>query len=115
MAVNAFGTVVVVSAAGKLPFRYTGPPFTTQESLHPAGITTDSQACILISDWVNHNIHIIDQDCNFLRFIDKCALQSLWGLCVDSRNNLLWLKKNTLSKENSVLQLINRVYYIYNC
>ena len=95
VAVNAFGTVVVVSAAGKLRFRYTGPPFTTQETLHPAGITADRQVCILISDCVNHNIHIIDQDCNFLRFIDKGALQSLWGLCVDSRNNLFVAERKT--------------------
>ena len=82
--------VVVVSAAGKLRFRYTGlPTITTREPFTPYGITTDSKCNILIAHGLwHHCIHIIDLDDNFLCFIDSCGIQFPKGLCVDSRDNL---------------------------
>ena len=85
---NAARAIVVVSASGRLRFKYTGPRSAKIGSFDPVGITTDSQSRILTADGVNKRILIVDQDGNFICYIDSCDLGSPWGLSVDSRNNL---------------------------
>jgi hypothetical protein len=79
--------VVVVNASGKLRFRYTGHPSNTEGSFDPFGLTTDSQGHIIVVDPNDHCIHIVDQDGQFLSYID-IYLGFPCGLCVDIRDNL---------------------------
>ncbi|XP_061168606.1 E3 ubiquitin-protein ligase TRIM71-like [Saccostrea echinata] len=84
---NGFHAIVVVNMTGKLRFRYTGHTLAQTNLLSPRGITTDSQSHILTADNESNCIHIIDQDGQFLRYID-CGLSEPWGLCIDTNDNL---------------------------
>lgn len=80
------GALVVVNQAGILRFIYTGFS-TNHRKLWLTGIATDSQCQILTADLNKKCIHIIDQDGQFIRYIDM-ELYTPWSLCTDSKDNL---------------------------
>ncbi|XP_065944958.1 E3 ubiquitin-protein ligase TRIM71-like [Magallana gigas] len=81
--------VVVVNQNGQFKWTYTSHSLVTKKKpFEPLDITTDSLSHILTVDGNNHCIHILDENGQFLRYIDNCDLEYPWGICVDNKNNL---------------------------
>uniref|UniRef100_K1QPG5 Tripartite motif-containing protein 2 n=1 Tax=Magallana gigas TaxID=29159 RepID=K1QPG5_MAGGI len=91
-------SVVVVNKSGSMRFIYPQDGYSTTEQIfNPYGITTNSQGRILTADYNNDRIHILDQDGQFLRYIDNCDIKNPWGLCLDTKGNLI-VAQNKSSK-----------------
>lgn len=75
-------------------FTYTGSPRTTKVPC------TSCQCSILIADLNNECVHVLDQDRDFLSYIDNGAS---WGLCLDTKDNLFVAEsRKGIVKKNSV-------------
>jgi hypothetical protein len=81
-------TVVVVNKSGRVRFRYDGTPARRKKSFDPRCIVTDSMSQIIVADYNNACLHILDQNGQFLRCVDNCGLDDPHGLSVDSEGRL---------------------------
>nr|XP_022297227.1 uncharacterized protein LOC111106729 isoform X1 [Crassostrea virginica] len=80
--------VVVLDRVGGVRFRYDGTPATRKNRFGPKDVVTDSLSQIIVSDYNNDSLHILDQNGRLLRCIDNCALCKPCGLSVDSVGRL---------------------------
>nr|XP_022311985.1 tripartite motif-containing protein 3-like isoform X1 [Crassostrea virginica] len=81
-------TVVVVDKTGRFRFRYDGTPARREESFDPRGIVTDALSQIIVTDYNNNCLHILDQNGQLLRCVDDCGLEGPRELSVDSEGRL---------------------------
>lgn len=80
------GAVIVTDRTGELRFRYEGTTSTQKDDQFcPVGIATDSMAHILVS--TPFQVHVIDMNGEFLRFLDIGGLNPL-RLTLDKDDNL---------------------------
>lgn len=80
--------MIVVNLAGKVRFRYDGKPARKNNQFSPRNIVTDSLNQIIIADYSNSCLHIINQDGQFLKCVDNCGLDNVHTLSVDDEGRL---------------------------
>ncbi|XP_062613386.1 uncharacterized protein LOC134275162 [Saccostrea cucullata] len=79
--------VVVMDKYGGYRFNYRGQH---QFEFYPLGICTNILGQVLVCDAFNDNVHLLDQDGHFLRFLltKEHGLRRPTALCVDDKHNL---------------------------
>lgn len=89
--------VVVVNQTGNFVAEYTGQPSTPKGAFKPYGITTDSECRILITDWGENAVYVLDQHGQFLRYIKNrfCDFNIPCGLCFGTSGKLFVAESNT--------------------
>ncbi|XP_062604201.1 uncharacterized protein LOC134280423 isoform X2 [Saccostrea cucullata] len=80
--------LVVLDKTGRFRFQYYGTPAKRKETFNPNELVTDSLSQIIVTDWTNDCLHIIDHDGQFLRCVDDCDLSRPRGLSFDSEGKL---------------------------
>jgi hypothetical protein len=82
------GAMLVVCKSGKVRFRYSGAPAIKKKPFIPTHIATDAMSQIIVADYTNACLHILDRNGQFLRCVDNCGLEGHSGLSVDSEGRL---------------------------
>lgn len=80
--------VVVLNKAGRVRFRYDGTPARQMKTFNPRDIATDVLCQIIVTDFYNSCLHILDQNGQFLRCVDNCGLEQTNTLSVDSKGRI---------------------------
>lgn len=90
------GTVVITNHQGNLKSLSSSSHVSNPETtFYPHYITKDSRGQILVSDWKNNCVHILDMDGQFLSVIDNCDLRNPGGISVDSEDRLWVVERDT--------------------
>ena len=73
------------SLTRKVRFRFNCIPAGRKLSFDPRDIDTDANNQIILTDYSNNCLHILDQIGQFLKCVDGCGLQNPKGLGLDSK------------------------------
>ncbi|XP_022304276.2 uncharacterized protein LOC111111534 isoform X3 [Crassostrea virginica] len=94
-------SVVVVNQTGRVRFRYDGVPARRKRPFDPRDIVTDAYNQIILTDYSNNCLHILDQNGQFLKCVEGCGLENPKGLSLD-RKGRLWV--GTKSKSIKIIK-----------
>ncbi|XP_078320227.1 uncharacterized protein LOC144621284 [Crassostrea virginica] len=88
---HSHGAVVVTSNDGIYRFSYTG--YTSESKLSPGGVCTDEFSHILVCDSSSMNVHMINENGQFLSAWYSRSTDMIWpfSLSYDHEHHLLWV------------------------
>ncbi|XP_061179064.1 uncharacterized protein LOC133187662 [Saccostrea echinata] len=81
--------VIVVEKSGKFRFKYQGKVVIGKMLFRPDQIITDSLCNIIVTDFMNNCLHILDQNGLYLKCVDNCGLDFPIPLEIDKNGDLL--------------------------
>ena len=80
--------VIVVDKIGQVRFRYNGKESGIKKTFTPKQIETDSMGQIIVADYKNNCLHILDEGGKFLRLVDNKGLDRPTGVSLDKEGRL---------------------------
>ncbi|XP_062571393.1 uncharacterized protein LOC134233435 [Saccostrea cucullata] len=81
--------VIVVDKFGKLRFKYQGEVMFDKILFRPDQIITDSLCNIIVTDYMNNCLHILDQNGLYLKCVDNCGLDFPIPIDIDEEGDLV--------------------------
>lgn len=79
---------VILSKKGRVRFRYNGTPAKTRKPFCIRDLVTDPLNQIIVADYNNSCLHILDQNGQFLKCVDNCELDQISSLSIDGERRL---------------------------
>ncbi|XP_062598478.1 tripartite motif-containing protein 2-like [Saccostrea cucullata] len=87
-------SVLIFSKEGKLKSKYSGKAIShSQKKFEPRYATIDSQGHILVPDYHNNCIHILDMNGKFISALENCDLNNPNGISIDNKDRLWVLEE----------------------
>jgi streptogramin lyase len=80
--------VISVDKLGKVRFQYNGKPSGIKKTFTPKQIASDSIGQVIVADYKNDCLHIVDQNGQFVRLVDNTGLERPTGLSLDKEGRL---------------------------
>lgn len=80
--------VISVDKLGKVRFRYNGKTSGIKKTFIPKQIASDSIGQVIVADYKNDCLHIMDQNGQFMRLVDNKGLERPTGLSLDKEGRL---------------------------
>ncbi|XP_056001215.1 uncharacterized protein LOC125653282 [Ostrea edulis] len=86
--------VLLLDHSGKLKQKYISQASSAGYPFSPRYIATDSKCHVLVTDWRNNWVHVLDVDGQLLAISEISDLRNPWGICVDNQDNM-WLTETS--------------------